>query len=88
MLVPRHSALVRLTHWVNVLCFLLLLSGLQIFNAHPELYWGKYGADNDHSFIAIGAVEDGDSIAGRHPYRQPVHPDHGSAGRLGRSMAN
>mgnify|MGYP000070297327 CR=1 FL=1 len=29
-------------HWVNVLAFILLLmSGLQIFNAHPALYWGK-----------------------------------------------
>jgi thiosulfate reductase cytochrome b subunit len=29
-------------HWVNVLAFLMLLtSGLQIFNAHPALYWGK-----------------------------------------------
>ena len=34
-LVPRHSALVRITHWVNVFCFsLLLMSGAQIFNAH------------------------------------------------------
>jgi thiosulfate reductase cytochrome b subunit len=29
-------------HWVNVLALLvLLMSGLQIFNAHPALYWGK-----------------------------------------------
>ena len=29
-------------HWINVLAFILLLmSGLQIFNAHPALYWGK-----------------------------------------------
>ena len=29
-------------HWINVLAFiLLLLSGLQIFNAHPALNWGK-----------------------------------------------
>jgi thiosulfate reductase cytochrome b subunit len=28
-------------HWVNVVClFALLMSGLQIFNAHPALYWG------------------------------------------------
>jgi Ni/Fe-hydrogenase b-type cytochrome subunit len=47
-LVPRHSATVRLTHWLNVLCFTLLLaSGLQIFNAHPRLYLGKAGADHD-----------------------------------------
>src|SRR5260221_14023114 len=41
VLVPRHSALVRTTHWINVISLLILLmSGLQIFNAHPSLYWG------------------------------------------------
>jgi thiosulfate reductase cytochrome b subunit len=29
-------------HWVNVIAFfMLLMSGLQIFNAHPALYWGR-----------------------------------------------
>ena len=52
----RHTRVVRLTHWVNVICItLLLLSGLQIFNAHPMLYWGKYGADADKPFVSIGA---------------------------------
>ncbi|MEO8114231.1 MAG: cytochrome b/b6 domain-containing protein [Phenylobacterium sp.] len=40
-LVYRHSGVTRLTHWINVLAIsFLLLSGLQIFNAHPALYWG------------------------------------------------
>jgi len=56
-LVPRHSVLVRVTHWVNVLCFsLLLMSGAQIFNAHPRLYWGQYGADNDHAWLAMDSL--------------------------------
>src|SRR5262245_13881771 len=39
---PRHSLLVRITHWLNVIALTaLLMSGLQIFNAHPALYWGK-----------------------------------------------
>ncbi len=38
----RHALVVRITHWVNVLALgLLLMSGLQIFNAHPSLSWGK-----------------------------------------------
>ena len=46
--IRRHSAVTRITHWINVLCLsLLLMSGLQIFNAHPSLYWGQYGADAD-----------------------------------------
>jgi thiosulfate reductase cytochrome b subunit len=41
ILVYRHSALVRITHWVNVACvFFLALSGIQVLNAHPALYWG------------------------------------------------
>lgn len=37
----RHSLAVRVMHWVNAIAMLLLLmSGLQIFNAHPALYWG------------------------------------------------
>src|SRR5262245_18490377 len=38
----RHSLVVRITHWVNVLCLAgLLMSGMQIYNAHPALYWGQ-----------------------------------------------
>jgi cytochrome b subunit of formate dehydrogenase len=44
----RHTLTVRITHWVNVLCLtVLLMSGLQIFNAHPALYIGKQ-SDFDH----------------------------------------
>jgi thiosulfate reductase cytochrome b subunit len=40
--VYRHPLIVRVTHWVNALCLLMLLmSGLQILNAHPGLYWGE-----------------------------------------------
>jgi thiosulfate reductase cytochrome b subunit len=64
-LVQRHSAIVRVTHWINVLALtILLMSGLQIFNAHPELYWGHYGANFDHAFLAVGAEENGDTIRG------------------------
>jgi thiosulfate reductase cytochrome b subunit len=38
----RHPLPVRLAHWINALCLLVLLtSGLQILNAHPALYWGE-----------------------------------------------
>lgn len=54
--IDRHSVIVRLTHWVNVLCLSILLSsGLQIFNAHPRLYWGQYGADADRAVIDLSA---------------------------------
>jgi len=45
VLIPRHSGVTRVTHWLNVLALsFLLLSGLQIFNAHPALYWGQKSA--------------------------------------------
>jgi thiosulfate reductase cytochrome b subunit len=51
----RHTAIVRLTHWVNVVCLtVLLMSGLQIFNAHPALYVGKQ-SDFDHPVLSIAA---------------------------------
>src|SRR5450755_4969150 len=38
----RHRLPVRVMHWVNVFCMTVLLgSGLNIFNAHPTLYWGN-----------------------------------------------
>lgn len=56
VLIRRHSAVTRLTHWLNVLCLgVLLLSGLQIFNAYPQLHWGQYGADDDPAVLTIGA---------------------------------
>jgi thiosulfate reductase cytochrome b subunit len=43
-IVYRHPLPVRLFHWINAISFvLLLMSGLQIFNAHPRLYWGDVG---------------------------------------------
>jgi thiosulfate reductase cytochrome b subunit len=38
----RHSFPVRIMHWSNVvLLAILLMSGLNIYDAHPALYWGK-----------------------------------------------
>lgn len=40
-LIKRQKLSTRITHWVWAFClFFLLLSGLQIFNAHPGLYIG------------------------------------------------
>jgi len=42
---PRHSAIVRATHWIVTLSFFgLLVSGIAILLAHPRLYWGETGA--------------------------------------------
>src|ERR1700716_729884 len=40
----RHSALVRVTHWITALCFFaLLVSGVEIVISHPRFYWGETG---------------------------------------------
>jgi thiosulfate reductase cytochrome b subunit len=59
--VGRHSAATRILHWINALSvFLVLMSGLQIFNAHPRLHWGKFGADNDPAVLIMGAQHSAD----------------------------
>ena len=41
---PRHSAIVRVTHWITALSFLaLLVSGMEIVISHPRFYWGENG---------------------------------------------
>src|SRR5208283_5068759 len=41
---PRHSALVRVTHWITTVCFIaLLISGAEVVISHPRFYWGETG---------------------------------------------
>lgn len=56
-LVYRQTWWTRLTHWIWALSlFFLLLSGLQIFNAHPALYIGKQsGFQFDNDLLVIGS---------------------------------
>lgn len=54
-LIKRHSVATRVWHWLNLACVIvLLMSGLQIFNAHPALYWGS-GSSFAHPWLEIGA---------------------------------
>ena len=56
----RHTVLVRLGHWLNAICiFVLIGSGLNIFNAHARLYWGTKGDAYDPALLAIHAVRIG-----------------------------
>ncbi len=68
-LVYRHRLPVRIMHWVNVVCFIILfMSGLGIFNAHPGLYWGvssytgrppilSIAAENNQGILRVGDHE-------------------------------
>ena len=59
-LVRRHHLVTRLWHWTNVVTVtVMLMSGLMIFNAHPRLYWGKFGANPDHPWLNLSKVNHG-----------------------------
>jgi len=66
MKIKRHSLIVRLTHWANALILLvMLLSGLQIFNAHPALYLG-HKSTFDRPLLSIDALQSNDgSLTGQ-----------------------
>ena len=65
-LVYRQRLTTRITHWLwAVSLFVLMLTGLQIFNAHPSLHIGKEaGFDYDNAILTIGAVEVGGELQG------------------------
>jgi thiosulfate reductase cytochrome b subunit len=54
MELPRHSAIVRVTHWITVVSFLgLVVSGVAILIAHPRLYWGETGSVGTPSLVDL-----------------------------------
>lgn len=62
-LVGRHRLSTRLWHWTNAVALLvMLMSGLMIFNAHPRLYWGEYGANADAAWLEIGSTSEGRGV--------------------------
>lgn len=66
---PRHSAVVRVTHWLTALSFAaLLVSGTAILLVHPRLYWGEAGAFGAPSLVDLPLpyISKGQSGWGRH----------------------
>ncbi|MBS0274321.1 MAG: cytochrome b/b6 domain-containing protein [Proteobacteria bacterium] len=56
----RHPIFVRVAHWTNVIVLtVMLMSGLQIFNAHSALYWG-YQSDFNHPLLSMVAMQNDD----------------------------
>jgi thiosulfate reductase cytochrome b subunit len=50
----RHRLSTRIWHWLNAcVATILLMSGLMIFNAHPQLYWGDFGSREDYAWLQI-----------------------------------
>lgn len=58
VLIYRHALATRMLHWINFFTLVvMLMSGLQIFNARPDLYWGKTSRFR-HPIVSLGARVD------------------------------
>ena len=54
IVVARHGVITRVTHWINVVAMMvMLMSGLQILNAHPALYWGESGFSRSQGWFHL-----------------------------------
>jgi Ni/Fe-hydrogenase b-type cytochrome subunit len=50
----RHAFGTRIWHWINALSLaIMFMSGLNISNAHPHLYWGQWGFDPRHAWLDV-----------------------------------
>ena len=68
--VPRHLAVVRITHGAVVLSVLgLLVSGIGILVSHPRLYWGETGSVGTESLIDLPIP----FIIGPSVWNRPIH---------------
>jgi thiosulfate reductase cytochrome b subunit len=81
----RHRLPVRVMHWINVVCLtMLLMSGLNIFNAHPALYWGRESTFA-RPWISFGAR---DTASGPVGYTRIGGTEFTTTGVLGLSKAS
>ena len=63
----RHSLSTRTWHWINLACVVtLFMSGLTISNAHPRLYWGKWGFMEGQEWLAVPRFPDWMTIPGHY----------------------
>jgi len=69
---PRHSLLVRVTHWLTVLSFLgLLVTGMEIIISHPRFYWGETGNVNMRPLFTIPIPSSRSSVPTGYGYVLP-----------------
>jgi thiosulfate reductase cytochrome b subunit len=86
-LVYRQTRWTRVTHWIwAISLFFLMLTGLQIFNAHPKLYFGnESGFDYENAVLDIGAKQEGNDVVG---YTKIFGKEFDTTGYLGVSGPN
>ncbi|HEV2288535.1 MAG TPA: cytochrome b/b6 domain-containing protein [Candidatus Acidoferrales bacterium] len=68
----RHSAVVRITHWIITLGFFaLLLTGIEILISHPRFYWGETGNDLTKPLFQIPIPSSRDMVPTGYNYVLP-----------------
>jgi len=68
----RHSALVRITHWLTTVAFLaLLLTGGEIVLSHPRFYWGETGNVNMRPWLNLHLPSSRDTVPTGYGYVLP-----------------
>lgn len=68
----RHSALVRVTHWLTTIAFLaLLITGGEIVLSHPRFYWGETGNVNMHPWLNLHLPSSRDTVPTGYGYVLP-----------------
>jgi len=68
----RHSALVRVTHWLTVISFLaLLVTGGEIVISHPRFYWGETGNSGTTPLFKIPIPASRDTVPSGYNYVMP-----------------
>jgi len=69
---PRHTALVRVTHWLTVVSFLaLLVTGAEILISHPRFYWGETGNSGTTPLFQIPIPSSRDTVPTGYNYVIP-----------------
>jgi thiosulfate reductase cytochrome b subunit len=72
MQAPRHSAVVRVTHWITVIAFVaLLISGGEIVISHPRFYWGETGNVNTRPLFTLPIPSSRDTVPTGYNYVMP-----------------
>jgi thiosulfate reductase cytochrome b subunit len=68
----RHSALVRVTHWLTTLAFFaLLISGGEIVLSHPRFYRGETGNVNERPWLNLHLPSSRDTVPTGYGYVLP-----------------
>ena len=68
----RHGLIVRVTHWLTVVCFIaLVITGGEIVISHPRFYWGETGNVNMKPLFTIPIASSRDTVPTGYGYVMP-----------------